>query len=63
MLLRLLRTELNAAWATASEEMYKAAADAGQAQPGADGAGAGRTCTRAETLILLLILTSKKLSK
>jgi molecular chaperone DnaK len=36
------QTELNAAWATASEEMYKAAADAGQAQPGAEGApGAG----------------------
>src|SRR6201991_5021224 len=34
------QTELNAAWATASEEMYKAAADSGQ--PGADGApGAG----------------------
>src|ERR1700754_3147290 len=34
------QTELNAAWATASEEMYKASAEAGQ--PGADGApGAG----------------------
>ncbi len=35
------QTELNTAWTAASEEMYKAAADSGQAQPGADGAGAG----------------------
>src|SRR6202012_5906365 len=33
------QTELNAAWATASEEMYKASAEAGQ-QPGAEGPGA-----------------------
>ncbi|MEN0056230.1 MAG: Hsp70 family protein, partial [Mucilaginibacter sp.] len=34
------QTELNAAWATASEEMYKASAEGGQ--PGAEGApGAG----------------------
>jgi molecular chaperone DnaK len=35
------QTELNAAWTAASEEMYKAAADSGQAQPGAGGDGAG----------------------
>jgi len=34
------QTELNAAWSAASEEMYKAAADSGQAQPGAEGPGA-----------------------
>src|SRR6202012_5783360 len=33
------QTELNAAWATASEEMYKASAEAGQPQPGAEGPG------------------------
>jgi len=31
---------LNAAWTAASEEMYKAAGEAGQAQPGAGDAGA-----------------------
>lgn len=31
--------ELNTSWTAASEDMYKAAADAGQAQPGAEGAG------------------------
>jgi len=35
------QTELNTAWTAASEEMYKAAADSGQPQPGADGTGAG----------------------
>ncbi|MDB5154390.1 MAG: dnaK, partial [Mucilaginibacter sp.] len=35
------QTELNTAWTAASEEMYKAAADTGQAQPGAGGDGAG----------------------
>ena len=34
------QTELNAAWTAASEEMYKAAGEAGQAQPGAGDAGA-----------------------
>ena len=34
------QTELNAAWATASEEMYKASAEGGQPQPGAEGPGA-----------------------
>ena len=31
------QAELSNAWNVASEEMYKATADAGQAQPGADG--------------------------
>ena len=31
------QNELNTAWTAASEDMYKAAADSGQAQPGADG--------------------------
>src|SRR5476651_1972594 len=34
------QAELNTAWTAASEEMYKATADAGQAQPGPDGNGA-----------------------
>jgi molecular chaperone DnaK len=33
------QTELSAAWNVASEEMYKATADAGQGQPGGNGAG------------------------
>ena len=33
------QNELNTSWTAASEDMYKAAADAGQAQPGAEGAG------------------------
>jgi len=33
------QNELNTSWTAASEDMYKAAADAGQAQPGADGQG------------------------
>jgi molecular chaperone DnaK len=35
------QAELNTAWTAASEDMYKAAADAGQAQPGADGQQGG----------------------
>jgi molecular chaperone DnaK len=34
------QTQLNTAWTAASEEMYKAAGDAGQAQPGAGDSGA-----------------------
>jgi len=35
------QTELSAAWNVASEEMYKATADAGQGQPGAGNGSAG----------------------
>lgn len=35
------QTELNAAWTAASEEMYKASADAGQGQPEGDAGAAG----------------------
>jgi molecular chaperone DnaK len=35
------QAELSNAWNVASEEMYKATADGGQAQPGAEGPGAG----------------------
>ncbi len=51
MLLKILtryesaQTELNAAWNAASEDMYKAAAEAGQGQPGAEGGTSRRKCT------------------
>jgi molecular chaperone DnaK len=40
MLSKLLKTSLNTAWTAASEEMYKASAEAGQ-QPGADAGAPG----------------------
>jgi len=46
------QAELSTAWNVASEEMYKATADAGQAQPGGDGQGAqgGHTEGNADTV-------------
>jgi molecular chaperone DnaK len=41
------QTELNTAWTAASEEMYKASAEAGQGQPGAD---AGRSAPQGDQL-------------